>query len=260
MSEFLGNSRVRNLIILVLVTLVHTALFALVLKARFHRPDHPNLPALNIEIAELEPERSTDPVREPEPPPEREALRSEPVPEPVPIPVPEPVPSSMPARELSEPARPSETPLSNDNTRQRPAVLTQLDPAQIATDAAPDGQANRIGPAETAKVLQHFRCQNFTSRPDQACPKPDPFDVAEARQTRAAARRDPIPVIAIHAQNTLEQFFSRQDRDPHMFPGMDADLFSDPMAAGSHNAARIRNGQAPIWDRDLEATLKRQNE
>lgn len=240
MFELVGDRRIRNLLTVGLVTAGHVILLGLAITANISIPLYPKVAALDIEIVELEPDPPSGAPQRPEPDaPMRDAE-----------PIPRRAASSPMIREPD-----SEPP---DQTEFQPTleVLTQVEPAPLepSVDQAPP--PGSIAPDEIAQALQHFNCRKLTPHPNENCPKPDPFAVADARQARAEAHLNPMPVIAFNQQNAAERFFSKQGRNPHMFPGMDADLFADPMPKGSYDAERIRNGLAPTWDRELRDALE----
>ena len=248
MFELVGDPRIRNLLAVGLVTVGHVILLGLAITAKISIPLNPKIAALDIEIVALEqdPPPEAPSLPDPDPEPEPPVIEAEPIP-------PRAAPSPIVDQQDSAPAK---------QTDPQPAleVLTQLDPAPLApnTDQAPP--AGTIAPDEIAQALQRLNCLKLTLHPDEACPKPDPFAVAEALQKRTDERLNPMPMIAFDQQNAAERFFSKQSSNPHMFPGMDADLFADPMPKGSYDAERIRNGLAPTWDRELRDALDPKND
>ncbi len=184
-----------------------------------------------------------------------------------------PLVEHVPEPEPEKPPPPISTPNPSDRrpvirTRSRPPVLSVGEPGEPdfgltsegATDQVEQDLALPVEAETLARVLQNASCQRLIAIPDDDCPKPDPFTVAEASVLREQAPPAPPNLVGDFSPKTrLEQFFNQQDRDPYLMPGMDADLFTESVGAAAYNAQRIRNGQAPIWDRDLEEALRRRD-
>lgn len=225
---------------------VHIGLVAWVLTLSIAPPKFAPPASVIVTFAEI-----ADPPPEVQPPvdveltPEPAVSNRKPFEE-MPAPTPDPFPPSPPA--------PSQ-----------PSVLTQLDTADqpigagdtpsVRSEAAPVLEAEVI-----RTVLQNMSCQRLTMRRDEACPSLDPFEIAaasEARQTAPPAA--PLLVGDYGPKTALERFASQSDRAPYLMPGMSADLFSDGLPKGSYNAQRIRNGQAPLWSKEIERGLRRED-
>ncbi|MEM7637695.1 MAG: hypothetical protein AAF269_01430 [Pseudomonadota bacterium] len=186
----------------------------------------------------------------------------------------EPDPKPDPAQ-LDKPAEPDDlAPRSTPSvpavsTREaqnaEPTVLTRLDPGEDAqaVEPASDSLADTeavLDPQILSAVVQNLSCRDLKMHRSESCPKADPFEIAlasEARQTAAPAA--PLLIGDYGPKNALERFASQKDRTPYLMPGMSADLFSDGMADGAYNAARIRNGLSPLWDKEIERGFRRQD-
>lgn len=98
-----------------------------------------------------------------------------------------------------------------------------------------------------AEALGLSFCNRLARDQSDTCPPPDPFSVAEARAEREAYARNPMEITYEAPQGRVERFFALQKHNRHMFPGMNAHMFGDPMPPGAYDAQRIRNGQDPLW-------------
>ncbi len=209
-------------------------------------------PALVNSLAVIAVELVT--VTAPEPEPE------EPEPEPgaeetlVPIPeaspeerprVPDPAPEEIPFVALSDETDAAE--------RVVPGRQTVIDP----TPAEKEAERVRAG---TRQALHRVRCRKLAEKPDPACPKGDPF--YEQEQLAALRNAPPVRKIGVGPRgpgNYAEAFLAKnRGFPPKMLNGEDNSIFIEPMRKGAYNAQRIRNGEAPIWSRDLQRDLEQQ--
>lgn len=221
-----------------LVALAHAAAFSWILFHRIALPGSIQLETFDVTFAELEPE-----------------LKSEPVAAPEPVSLPQPAPAAQPVLPAPEPP-----PLTAPQALPSQPVLTQLETVETAEiarqEASPEASSDVLETTELQQIataLQAFDCRRLKSRADERCPKPDPFEMAAASQARQeTAPRAALLVGDYGPKSILEGLMSQKDKDPFLFPGMDGDLFSEGMAPGAYNAQRIRNGQAPLWDRKIE--------
>lgn len=158
----------------------------------------------------------------------------------------EPDPPS-PSLELSGPVAPA-------GGEPDPEVLVQLEREQGQIETAKTGgdqTADTVGSAEVAAVLRRLSCQRLTRKPNEDCPKSDPFADADARTIRESSAHNPRPLSFDIHMNAAEAFSAKQKQARHMFPGMDADMFVDTLPPGAYQADRIRNGQEPLWNEDM---------
>ena len=207
------------------ITLVHAAVFAAILHFSIPARSGSAPSSINIDFAVLEPEATLEPEIEPEPEIEVDSHRDVNV-------------------EIDILASPP------SSARSAPEVLTRRDTFDVEPSnpvSSRDEQTDTIGTDQIAAAMRRAACQTLTQRRETECEPPNPFDQAEAVSSREDSQRAPILIAVFDQQNATERFFSRQNRQRHMFPGMDADLFAAPSAPGAADAARIRSGQAPRW-------------
>lgn len=231
MNALKGDTQFGRLAIIAAVTLIHVGVGALFLMIPLPTLKTTDVPAIDVQFA--------DPAREP-------------------VDLPEPVsPLDATPRAPPSPRSDSAIPSSNPSpqtTVTAPEILTQLDassqPAQDLETAA-DG-VSPLDQEQVAAVLNQMTCAKLARRRDDACPKTNPFDVAEAAAARASREHKGILMLPDLPMSAMEQFLAKQNGPGHMFPGMDADLFADPMAPGAYDAARIRNGDAPLWSEEMK--------
>ncbi|MEM6555715.1 MAG: hypothetical protein AAF642_07575 [Pseudomonadota bacterium] len=226
--------------------LAHMAVFAAILSYRPSPIPNVNVDSVEIEFAEIEAE-----------PLEVEPVEIVPVSERAPV-----IERSVPQDVADPPTSPSDT--SNDLDLSPPVLMqdapqaSEALPAEVMPGADTSQAPGSVGQAELAVIVQTLNCQRLTHHRDDSCPKPDPFDVAEASQARLeAAPAPPLLVGDFEPKSYLEYFLSQEDREPFLMPGMSADLFTPAMPKGAYNAERIRNGKAPLWDKDMEAGFTR---
>jgi len=234
------------------IALVHVGLVALFMLLPVPRLDAPSIDVVEIEFADFPPE----------PPP-----IAQPVPDP--IPVIEVEASPPPRLEAPEPEPPAPSPAaeveqaSPETDATELDVLTQLAPAPEEERASPqtsEETPDRIDTERVAQALRLMSCQSLVRDKDETCPDQNPFDRAEALAAREHAANNPAPVAIFDNQNAAERFFSNQKRDRHMFPGMDADLFSDPLPPGAYNADRIRSGREPLWSEEMKRGFSKEKD
>lgn len=239
------------------VTVAHIAMAAVLLSQELkplavYEPD-----ALVIELAERTPEIEVppDPI--------------EPLLEPEPTIIAE---SPPPAPAQTEPsvAPPSDpTPATNQPSAepQTPTVLTQLDTAPAGPTAAvsrgTEGDETPVGelpgdmvtPAQVASALEQMHCLKLKRHEDGACPPPDPFQVAIESAKRAIPPERLFGDPRYVSKTVSDKLFEREATERFNWP--DADLFNDPMAPGAYNARRIRNGQEPLWSREMRESFRK---
>ena len=110
--------------------------------------------------------------------------------------------------------------------------------------------------SQVADFLAKADCLNLRRRDDDTCAN------LERAQLNAPWEREMITVpradrfIKYGPKSNLERFFSRQDEEPFIIPGMSADLFVDGVSPRDPNAERIRRGDAPIWDAETVEQLR----
>lgn len=227
-----------------LITLLHVGALSWAASLKIYAPSSLPRDSLLVEFADIIlPEPEPDPIAPPEPepvapepdpqPPEpTEAVETPPDP-PMPNPVQEP---------LSEPA----TAVSDET----PSVLTQNPTeaaANLSDQSAPEGGA--ITDAQIAGVLQQLNCQKLRHRPGEICPQTDPFDAAASVASRLQVERvykyDPDHV----SKTVSDKVYEREVQSRLHWP--DPDLFADPLPPGAYGAQRIRNGQEPLWSKEM---------
>ena len=126
------------------------------------------------------------------------------------------------------------------------------------------GQGDVATPAQTervSEVLTRLDCAILTRGRDKDCPEVDPFIQAETDLLRSEQNTTGILAItdasAFGPQTNIEKWAAKNDGfTPTSLFGEDNSIFIDPMAEGAYNAQRIRNGDNPIWDRDIERELR----
>lgn len=170
-----------------------------------------------------------------------------------------PEPVSRPAPDVqAQPVLPVITSPDVPNQRER-AVSQDIAPyiAPLPAPTARQGPDDAATDAQAAYALRSFRCGQLGRDKSDECDdiplspgEPLPDDSGGARFVQL----DPFPF----EKNAVETFFSQDEREPYLMPGMSGEMFADPMARGAYNAERIRNGQTPIFDRKLERDLRAQ--
>jgi hypothetical protein len=212
-----------------LVALAHTALLSWVLSQSVGKSASPVQETLDIAFAEVLP-----------------------LPEPEPEPEPEPVIQKAPLG----------APRSNPSVASAPSsktVLTQLESdtssiaaPQTSDPAPPNETAPTVDPSALAAVLQRAECQRLSFKAKEDCPKADPFAAAVASMGQQAAAPASAQLAGDYGpKSMLEGFFSQRDKVPYLMPGMGGDLFTSGLAPGAYDAQRIRNGQAPLWSKEM---------
>jgi len=232
------------------IALGHAVLLGAALLMPISIDSAPSTPQLIIELADMV---ELAPAPEPEQPVASAPLL-------------DPAPDAAPP----EPANVPETIAPEPNTAAPLPVLTS-EFGQDALPAPPVHQTPEPPPAtadQVASVLRRAKCQTPLKYQQEDCPPPDPFALAEARQAAQNAREAALDA-GLPPPNVLETLFSQNQRT-YRRPGMksapdgstvtfvrpDEDLFTDPMAPGAYNAQRIRDGKAPLLDRELERDLR----
>ena len=237
MAWWRNSERFRSVSIAVVVTGTHIAL-AVVLLSQIIHPKSSNPPdVLEIELADLAPEVS--------------------LPLPAPTPVREVSPEAPPPTETT--AETSPEPVQT-TTPQSPTVLTQLDTAPAGPPPAPiaatpantssgETEGDTVSPAQVASVLKQMHCLKLKRHEEHACPPPDPFQVAINSAERAIPPERLFGDPRYVHKSVSDKLFEREAAARFNWP--DADLFNDPMAPGANNARRIRNGQEPLWSKEM---------
>lgn len=206
-----------------LVALAHAALLSWVLSQSVGKSASPVLETLDIAFAEV-------------------------LPLPAPAPVIQKAPLGAPRSNSSVgPAPSSKTVLTQLESDTSPIAAPQTSDPAHSDDAAPT-----VDPSALAAVLQRAECQRLSFKAKEDCPKADPFAAAEASMGQQASAPASAQLAGDYGpKSMLEGFFSQRDRVPYLMPGMDGDLFTPGMAPGAYDAQRIRNGQAPLWSKEL---------
>ena len=232
------------------VALVHFAGLAAILSHVFSPTTSPESTYLEIELAEITPPPSV-PDTPPEPPAEApEPAQSESVETIPPPPTNQPPTASPSAPEPSAPATDSQT------------VLTQLDQSDASpltseasgrASEAPAGEV--VTAAQIATVLQQADCLKLKRHEEGACPEPDPFAVAIASAKRAIPPERLFADPRYVGKTVSDKVFEAEAANRFHWP--DDDLFNDTMSPGAYNARRIRNGQDPLWSKDMRDGFKK---
>ena len=247
-------------------TILHVVVFGIVLSSPRSGPTHePSTPIL-ITLYE-----APEPDLAPEPEPEQE-------PEQEPAPVPTSIETQQPETSAPAPeAHPAQSPQTVTSFTEAPDQTETIVQPPITSDQGPPVQDASTQPTaleQAASILQRAECNRLgrDERPD--CPPSDPFAAAEALQDLQTPK-GPISIPDLQAfgpQGMAESYMSARGWKPSM-PGpgsaeglgaisminlgsIDNSIFIDPMAEGVYNAQRIRNGQSPIWDKEIEDALK----
>lgn len=234
--------RYRGACIIAAVTAVHVIVLGTALSVALETPLPREVEYLEIEIAELAP---PEPEIEPQIEPDTEL---EPMIEP-PAPLPEAAPASQPI------TQPQASP-----TTSTPSVLTQLEPSASsegispAMPAAPTNSTTSSDvatPDQIANVLRQARCQKLQNRRDDDCDRQDPFAIAQANTERNGTPQDQAPDSPFVVLSRQERLTYQVQGSTFEKLGMTGDLFVDPLVPGAHTARRIRNGQEPLWNKDM---------
>lgn len=252
----ISNSH-RKMAIVIAVTGLHAFAAAFILSHVTEFELSPSTTAIEIELADLAP--PSPPAVET--PPKPEIRNEEPVMRPrqtTPSPAeassavtePEPSPSlSGQATQNAETPGPASAPPSPPNTQE---VLTQLEQdiwgAQTPSGGTTPGSGG-VSSAQIAAALQQAECLNLKRRTDETCPPEDPFEIALALEESAVPPERLAPDPRYVSLSVSDKIFQREAANRFHWP--DADMFTDPLAAGVYNARRIRNGQEPLWSQDM---------
>lgn len=250
MAWWSNFGRYRSVSILMIVTVAHGALAAILLSQKLQPMTSYDPDVLDIELAELAPEIEVSPVL------------------PVPRPAPEPaVPAEVPppAAKLADPLPaptpdPAPTPETQPVEDQSPTVLTQLEAAPSGTVTASNSTATVETPpggtsegivtaAQVATALERMHCLKLKRHEEGACAPTDPFEAALANAERAIPEERLFGDPRYVAKSVSDKIFEREAANRFHWP--DEDLFADPMAPGAYNARRIRNGQEPLWSQEM---------
>lgn len=233
-----------------IVTAAHVTLAAVLLSQRLTPMSAFDPTILEIELAELAPEIETPP-EPPAPLPHPKPVLSEETPPPAPPPpeFPTPPPTDSAPAPKPQPAEP-----------QTQTVLTQLDDAPSGFATAPNAGAavetssdapsgETVSQAQVASALKQMHCLKLKRHEEGACPPPDPFAVATANAERAIPEERLFGDPRYVEKSVSDKIFEKEAANRFHWP--DEDLFNDPMARGAYNARRIRNGQEPLWSKEM---------
>ncbi len=214
-----------------------------------------------------------DDLPEAPPPIPVELVALQPPPQPI-TPPPEPQPDIIPpAKTASAPLpdlRPSSPPpvaapapetvpfTSLGNTTNPEERVVPPPPAGTSGPVERGGLASEAARGVQA-ALRRAGCRKLVREPGPECPQGDLFARAdELAALKQAAALEPLALGPPPSQNYAEAFFARNQGMPaKMINGEDNSIFIASMAPGAYNAQRIRNGQAPIWDRKTREALER---
>ena len=182
-----------------------------------------------------------------------EIILPEPEPEPEPEPVSRPAPDVQAQPTLPTITSPDVSDLQERDVSQDIAPYIAPLPAPIARQG-PDEAATD---AQAAYALRSFRCGQLGREKSDECDDMPPSPSEPLPDDSGGARFVQLDTFPFE-KNTMETFFSQDEQEPYLMPGMSGEMFADPMAKGAYNADRIRNGQSPIFDRQLERDLRAQ--
>ncbi|MEL6725769.1 MAG: hypothetical protein AAFP24_12180 [Pseudomonadota bacterium] len=227
------------------VTAVHVAGLAAIVSHVFQPGLTPDRNYLEVELAEIE-----LPPAEPEP-----EVTIAPLPDPAPEPTePLPIAPVTVAPAVPDPSPPDKAAPETDTQN----VLTQLQQSEessLTSDAdneigikAGEGDG-MVTPAQIANVLQQADCLKLKRHEEGACPEPDPFAVAIASAKRAIPPERLFADPRYVGKTVSDKIFEEEASNRFHWP--DEDLFTDPMYPGAYNARRIRNGQEPLWSKEM---------
>lgn len=250
--------------IVIAVTGLHALAAAFILSHVTEFELSPSTAAIEIELADLAP--PSPPAVETPPKPEIRneesvvrPLRNTPPPADASSAVTEPAsspPSSTEPSETAETPRPASAPPSPPNSQE---VLTQLEQdiwgAQTPSGGTTPGSGG-VSSAQIATALQQAECLNLKRRTDETCPPEDPFEIALALEESAVPPERLAPDPRYVSLSVSDKIFQREAGNRFHWP--DADMFTDPLAAGVYNARRIRNGQEPLWSQDMREGFRKE--
>ena len=240
-----------------IVTAVHVVLAVILLSQKL-APMAPLTPAvLEIELAELAPEIESlpepiVPVLDPAP------IVTEETPQ---LALSPPEPSSPP------PSDPAPTPEAHPVDSQR--VLTQMDKAPSGLAPTQSGSAptetptgeisgDPVTPAQIASALKKMNCLKLKRHEEGACQPTDPFAAAMANAKRAKPPERLFEDTPYIYKSVSDKLFEREAAERFNWP--DEDLFADPMGEGAYNAWRIRNGQEPLWSKEMRDGFRKSDD
>ncbi|MEL8055720.1 MAG: hypothetical protein AAGK66_06180 [Pseudomonadota bacterium] len=194
--------------------------------------------------------------------PEPEPAVIEETPEPIEQSGLEPVEAQQPFPATPEPVqnKPAQAPSSNVTS------LIESPDASETVVAAPNGKAQTSDQppsniAQAAETLRRLECAKLSYERREDCPPPDPFAAADAQQRlREQVQETQFSALDPNAygpKTSIEKWAAKNDDfAPVSLFGEDNSIFLDTMAPGAYNAQRIRNGERPIWDKDVEDALR----
>lgn len=231
------------------VSLFHLLLIVLLLRLSIPGPIESERETVRIEIVEravdlpqpVTPETAVTPQPEQKPPIDRnndavvEAMR-------------------RPAEPQTQAASVGEAPATALEGIDLDVLSQRADDASKSDATASDtgGDIPALDEIQLADVLRLASCQKLVQARDPECPETDPFDTALTLAARKGSAANSTAIAFDIEENAYEQFFSGQKKNRHMFPGMSADMFSDPLPPGAHDAERIRNGSEPLWSQKMK--------
>ena len=183
-------------------------------------------------------------------------------PEPVEQQEPEPVEAQQPFPATPKPVQTesAQAPLSNvTNLIESPDVSETVVAAPNTEAQSSDQPTTNL--AQAAETLRRLECAKLSYKRREDCPPPDPFAAADAqqrlREPAQANRFSALDPNAYGPKTSIEKWAAKNDDfAPVSLFGEDNSIFLDTMAPGAYNAQRIRNGERPIWDKDIEDALR----
>ncbi|MEM1087316.1 MAG: hypothetical protein AAGH90_06270 [Pseudomonadota bacterium] len=195
-------------------------------------------------------------------PPELEAEVIEETSEPIDQSALEPIEAPRPAPASPEPVQTEATKAPSSNVTslmESPDVSKTVVAAPITEAQTLDQPSTNL--AQAAEALRRLECAKITYERREDCPPSDPFAAADAQQgLRKQTEANPFSALDPNAhgpKTAIEQWAAKNDDfAPVSLFGEDNSIFLDTMAPGAYNAQRIRNGDRPIWDKDVEDALR----
>lgn len=259
MAWWRSSAGIRSVSIAMVVTAVHVVLAVIFLNQKLAPMVSLTPEILEIELAELAPEV--------EAPPEPIA----PVPDPEPIITEETPPPVLSPPEPSSPlpTDPAPTPDPQPTEPQTQTVLTQLEAAPSGVAPTPSGSGaseaatgetteDSVSSAQVASALKQMHCLKLKRHEEGACQPTDPFTAAMANAERAIPEERLFGDPRYVEKSVSDKRFEREAAERFNWP--DEDLFTDPMGEGAYNARRIRNGQEPLWSKEMRDGFRKSDD
>lgn len=243
----------RWVLIAKLVTLAHALLLVWAMSWKFGQIPAVSSNDIEIEFADIVPAPKLD--SEPEASSlDVQALSEEPLRR-APAPRSEPIAQTA----VDPPVTPSFDAIDAPAT-EIPSVLTansKLDLITPRTFTGAPGSLPETRNDQVAKVLQSLGCQKLAHKKDEKCQEKNAFEAADAATSRLIVERVDKSDPDYRSKSVIDKFYQREVAGRLHWP--DPDLFAAPLPPGAYDAQRIRNGQEPLWSKEMRDGFRKQD-